>query len=92
MNVRDESTLTSTILLEMSNKLEVLLLNQAVIIRAVDPQMAKVIRPELMPSMPMKTVRDFKRMEKFLQVPANFSAMVIYVLKVYNGSIWVHSY
>ncbi|XP_043471640.1 uncharacterized protein LOC122504547 [Leptopilina heterotoma] len=72
---KEEAKLTSTLLIQVSKQLDAVLLNQAIIMRAVDPNIAKMVRPEQMPTMPMRVMADFNKMEKFLQEPINFAAI-----------------
>lgn len=73
---RLESKLVSSIMLQLNSKMDAALLNLATILRAVDPESARFIRPEDIPAMPMKCASDFKQMEKFLQNSTNFAALV----------------
>lgn len=74
--LKDELKLISVALLELSKQVQAILLNIAIIIRAVDPNLAKVIRPEQLPQMPMTELPQHKVMEKFLKNPTNFAAVV----------------
>lgn len=70
-----EIKLSSTILLEISKKLDSVLINQAIIVRSVNPDHAKSIIPCNFPPIPLKT--DFQKMETFLTANRiNYEAMV----------------
>ncbi|XP_052130005.1 uncharacterized protein LOC127751069 [Frankliniella occidentalis] len=72
---KEEDELVSIVLMKLTQKLDAVSLNQAVIIRAVDPDMAKVIRPAEFPHTPLAKVKHFAKLEKFLKNATNFAAM-----------------
>lgn len=54
-----------------------MLINQAIIMRSVNPDHAKSMIPSNIPNIPLKTKEDFKKMEIFLAANRiNFEAMV----------------
>lgn len=72
--------LSNTVLLEISKKLDSVLINQAIIVRSVNPDHAKSIIPSNIPSIPMKTKKDFQKMEIFLAANRiNYEAMVCHM-------------
>lgn len=70
--------LNNTVLLEISQKLDSLQINQAIIVRSVNPDYAKLMTPLNIPSIPLKTKEDFQKMETFLAANngINYEAMV----------------
>ncbi|CAL1672459.1 unnamed protein product [Lasius platythorax] len=61
-----EIKLNSTVLLEISKKLDSVLINQAIIVRSINPDHAKSMISSNIPSIPLKTKKDFQKMETFL--------------------------
>ena len=71
---------SSTVLLEITQKLDSVLINQAIIIRSVNPDHAKSMIPCNIPSIPLKTKEDFLKMEKFLaENRINYEAVVSFM-------------
>ncbi|XP_029658727.1 uncharacterized protein LOC115232777 [Formica exsecta] len=71
-----EIKLSSTILLEISKKLDLVLINQVIIVRSVNPDHAKSIIPCNFPPISLKTKKDFQKMEMFLAANRiNYEAM-----------------
>lgn len=60
----------------LSSKMDMLLLNQAVIMKAVAPQQGILTRPENLPALPLKVAEDVSRFAEFLADAANFNAVV----------------
>ncbi|XP_032688782.1 uncharacterized protein LOC116852462 isoform X3 [Odontomachus brunneus] len=72
----NEIMLNSTVLLEVSKKLDSVLINQAIIMRSVNPDYAKSMTPFHIPNIPLKTREDFQNMEIFLAANRiNFEAV-----------------
>jgi len=73
----NEIKLCSTVLLEVSKKLDSVLINQAIIVRSVNPDYAKSMIPSNIPSIPLKTKENFENMETFLATNCiNYETMV----------------
>lgn len=84
-----EIKLNSTALLEISKKLDSVLINQAIIVRFINPDHAKFMIPSNIPSIPLKTKKDFQKMETFLAANRiNYEAMVcpthVMLINMYN--------
>lgn len=55
-----------------------MLVNQAIIVRSVNPEYTKSMIPSNIPSIPLKTKKDFQKMETFLETNRiNYEAVVI---------------
>ena len=61
---------------DINGKLDVLIMNQAKVSRALMPHEKRVQRPTNQPSLPISSVTKFEVFEKFLDDPANLSAAV----------------
>lgn len=73
----NEIKLSSTILLEISKKLDSILINQAIIVRSVNPDYSKSMIPSNIPFIPLKTKEDLKKMNMFLTANrVNYEAVV----------------
>lgn len=73
----NEVKLNSTVLLEVSQKLDSILINQAIILRSVNSDYATFMIPSNIPSIPLKTKEDFEKMETFLATNRiNYEAVV----------------
>lgn len=64
------------LLQEMSNKVDILLINQEKILRKLFPGEQALVRPKNLPQLPLQTHDAFNAFEKFLQNDTNFNAAV----------------
>ncbi|XP_011688855.1 PREDICTED: uncharacterized protein LOC105450619 [Wasmannia auropunctata] len=71
----NEMKLNNTILLEINKKLDSMLINQTIIIRSDNPDYAKSMLPSNIPSIPLKTQEDFRKIEIFLTTRVNYEAV-----------------
>lgn len=61
---------------EISGKLDVCIANQMKLIAFILPHEREMVRPDNLPPLPLKSINDFQKFEKFLKKPENMSAMV----------------
>lgn len=71
----NEIKLSSTIFLEISKKLDSILINQAIIVRSVNPDYSKSMIPSNIPFILLKTKEDLKKMNMFLTNCVNYEAV-----------------
>lgn len=63
---------------EISSKLDVSIANQMKLMAFLLPHEREMIRPHNLPALPLKSVNDFWKFEKYLKDPGNMSVMVNY--------------
>lgn len=61
---------------EISSKLDISIANQMKLMAFLLPHEREMIRPHNLPALPLKSVNDFWKFEKYLKDPENMSAMV----------------
>ncbi|XP_011858841.1 PREDICTED: uncharacterized protein LOC105556365 isoform X2 [Vollenhovia emeryi] len=64
---------------DLSSKVDIALMNINKLCRILMPHEKRITRPEGMPSLPLKTLKDFDMFEKFLEQGVNQSAMTDYL-------------
>jgi hypothetical protein len=76
---------------EISSKLDVSIINQTKLMTFLLPHEKKINRPYNLPALPLQSINDLRKFEKYLREPGNMSATVnyidIYIMIIYALNI-----
>lgn len=73
---KKEVNVLSKLVAELSSKQDIIIMNQKIIMDSIMPERKHLLRPEGLPSLPLKSIADLREFETFLKEGANMSAFV----------------